>query len=76
MNLETSFCMDVGQVKTGDGKDDTYNKMLQEIIRVTAPVAYGIAVEYPNVQALVKGFEMKGPTALQDLRVGLPSPLT
>lgn len=69
MNLETSFCMDVGQVKTGESKDDTYVKMLQEIIRVTAPVAYGIAAEYPSVQALVEGLRLKGPTALQDLRV-------
>ncbi|KAI9703855.1 MAG: hypothetical protein M1836_007627 [Candelina mexicana] len=67
MNLDTSFCMDVGQVKTGDDKDDTYVRMLQEIVRVTAPVAYGIASEYPNVLALVKGFREKGPTALEDL---------
>ncbi len=69
MNLDTSFCMDAGQVKTGDDKDDTYVKMLQEIVRVTAPVAYGIASEYPNVMALTKGFREKGPTALEDLMV-------
>ncbi|KAI9721972.1 MAG: hypothetical protein M1812_001930 [Candelaria pacifica] len=69
MNLDTSFCMDVGQVKTGDDKDDTYIKMLQEIVRVTAPVAYGIASEYPSVMALTKGFRTKGPTALEDIMV-------
>lgn len=69
MNMSTSFCMDVGQVKTGDDKDDTYVKMLQEIVRVTAPVAYGIAVKYPNVMSLVKGFRQEGPNALEDLKV-------
>ncbi|KAA6407792.1 MAG: crossover junction endonuclease eme1 [Lasallia pustulata] len=68
MNMSTSFCMDVGQVKTGDDKDDTYVKMLQEIVRVTAPVAYGIAVKYPNVMSLVKGFRQEGPNALEDLK--------
>ena len=66
MNLQTAFCMDVGQVKSGI---DTYVKMLQEIVRVTGPVAYGIAAEYPNVHSLVKGFERSGPTTLQDLKV-------
>ncbi|KAI9795414.1 MAG: hypothetical protein M1835_005835 [Candelina submexicana] len=75
MNLDTSFCMDVGQVKTGDDKDDTYVRMLQEIVRVTAPVAYGIASEYPNVLALVKGFREKGPTALEDLMVRSKKPI-
>lgn len=61
--------MDVGQVKTGDDKDDTYVKMLQEVVRVTAPVAYGIAAKYPNVMSLVRGFREAGPTALEDLKV-------
>lgn len=61
--------MDVGQVKTGDDKDDTYVKMLQEIVRVTAPIAYGIAAQYPTVVDLVQGFRSKGPTALEDLKV-------
>jgi crossover junction endonuclease EME1 len=68
MALDTTFCMDSGQVKTGDDASDTFVKMLQEIVRVTAPVAYGIASEYPSVQALIKGFREKGPLALQGLR--------
>lgn len=71
MNLSTSFCMDVGQVKTGDDTDDTYVKMLQEVVRVTAPVAYGIAAKYPNVMSLVRGFKEEGPTALEDLKVSV-----
>lgn len=73
MNLDASFCMDVGQVKTGDDREDTYVKMLQEIVRVTAPIAYGIAAEYPNVVALVKGLKEIGPTALEDLKVSILS---
>ncbi|KAH8816229.1 ERCC4 domain-containing protein [Xylogone sp. PMI_703] len=67
-SLDTGFCMETGQVKTGDSPSDTYVKMLQEIIRITAPVAYGITAEYPTVQTLVKGLEKHGPLALEDIR--------
>lgn len=69
MTLETSFCMESGQVKTGLDKDDTYLKMLQEVFRVTAPIAYGVAAEYSNVISLVKGLRKYGPTALENLKV-------
>jgi crossover junction endonuclease EME1 len=67
-SLDTAFCMESGQVKTGENAADTYTKMLQEIIRITAPIAYGIAAEYPTVQKLVKGLEENGPLALEDFR--------
>jgi crossover junction endonuclease EME1 len=60
--------MDSGQVKSGEDAKDTYSKMLQEIIRITAPIAYGIMAEYPSVQELVKGLEKDGPLALEDCR--------
>lgn len=69
MNLQATFCMDSGQVKTGEDNDDTWMKMLQEIVRVTAPIAQGIAVEYPNVVSLVQGFLQDGPRMLEDLQV-------
>lgn len=69
MNLETSFCMESGQVKTGEDKDDTFVKMLQEVVRVTPPIAYGIASEYPSVLALVKAFRKHSPLVLEDLQV-------
>ncbi|KAH8907312.1 hypothetical protein BR93DRAFT_878932 [Coniochaeta sp. PMI_546] len=67
---ETSagFCMDAGQVRAGDGPADTYVRMLQEITRVTAPIAYGIMLEFPSVGALVKGLEEGGPLRLEDVR--------
>ncbi|KAH0541315.1 hypothetical protein FGG08_004239 [Glutinoglossum americanum] len=68
MDLETSFCMESGQVKTGKDKNDTYIRLLQEIVRVTGPVAYGIAAAYPDVPSLVNGFKGRGPTALQELK--------
>ena len=68
--LQAGFCMDVGQVRTGDGKEDTYYKMLQQIVRVTPAVASGIAVKYPDVLSLVKGMRKHGPCALEDLEVG------
>jgi crossover junction endonuclease EME1 len=60
--------MESGQVKAGDGPADTFVKMLQEMVRVTAPIAYGIAAEYPTVQKLVKGFREKGNLALAECR--------
>jgi crossover junction endonuclease EME1 len=60
--------METGQVKTGENTSDTYTKMLQEMVRVTLPVAIGIATEYPTVQQLVKGLERHGPTALEECR--------
>lgn len=68
MNLESSFCMESGQVKTGEDKDDTFVKMLQEVVRVTPPIAYGIASEYPSVLSLVKAFRKHGPLVLEDLQ--------
>lgn len=62
------FCMDNGQVKTGEDAQDTYVKMLQEIFRITAPIAYGIASEFPTVSELVKGLEKGGPGRLDAVR--------
>lgn len=73
MNLETSFCMESGQVKTGEDKDDTFVKMLQEVVRVTPPIAFGIASEYSSVIALVQAFRRHGPLILEDLQVGYSS---
>ena len=68
-SIEASFCMDVGQVKTGEDKDDTYVKMLQQVVRVTLPIAYGIASRYPSVVSLVEAFRKNGPLVLEDLKV-------
>ncbi|KAL2755380.1 hypothetical protein ACRALDRAFT_1082362 [Sodiomyces alcalophilus JCM 7366] len=72
------FCMETGQVRTGEDARDTYAKLLQEIVRVTAPIAYGITAEYGTVGRLVKGLEEQGPLALEGCprsgnREGLPS---
>lgn len=64
--------MESGQVKTGEDKDDTFVKMLQEVVRVTPPIAYGIASEYPSVLSLVKAFRKHGPLVLEDLWVCAP----
>ncbi|KAH8696349.1 hypothetical protein BGW36DRAFT_297637 [Talaromyces proteolyticus] len=63
-----AFCMETGQVKTGEDKLDTFVKMLQEINRVTAPMAYGIIAKYPSVVDLLKGMKHHGPTLLEDVR--------
>ncbi|KAL8822916.1 MAG: hypothetical protein Q9191_006359 [Dirinaria sp. TL-2023a] len=69
MQMETTFCMESGQVKTGEDKDDTYVKMLQEVARITLSMANGIAMRYPNVGSLVQGLVDHGPLALEDIKV-------
>ncbi|KAM0428548.1 hypothetical protein ACHAPT_006908 [Fusarium lateritium] len=66
--LVAGFCMESGQVKTGEDTKDTYVRMLQEIVRVTAPIAYGVAEEFSSVSALVRGLEDGGPTRLEGVR--------
>ncbi|KAK4043542.1 ERCC4 domain-containing protein [Parachaetomium inaequale] len=65
---DAGFCMETGQVRTGDGPRDTYVRMLQEIGRVTAPIAYGIAAEFGSVPELVRGLEDGGPLTLEKVR--------
>ncbi|KAH6608307.1 hypothetical protein Trco_004620 [Trichoderma cornu-damae] len=62
------FCMESGQVRTGDDTRDTYVRMLQEIARVTAPIAYGIVSELDTVSKLVQGLERGGPLRLENVR--------
>lgn len=66
---DSAFCMDVGQVKSGEDKLDTFVKMLQEVHRVTAPMAYGIVGQYPCVTDLVQAMHRHGPTMLEDVKV-------
>lgn len=66
--LGAGFCMETGQVKTGDSVGDTYICMLQEIARVTAPIAYGVAAEFGSVTKLVNGLEDGGPGRLDAVR--------
>lgn len=63
-----SFCMDSGQVKTGEDALDTYVRMLQEVQRVTPSMAYGIAAKYGNVKSLVQKFKRDGPLMLEDVK--------
>jgi crossover junction endonuclease EME1 len=65
---DAAFCMETGQVRTGDGPRDTYVRMLQEIGRVTAPIAYGIAGEFGSLPKLVRGLEEGGPLRLEKVR--------
>ncbi|RYP09678.1 hypothetical protein DL764_001104 [Monosporascus ibericus] len=62
------FCMESGQVRTGDGARDTYVRMLQEMARVTTPIAHGVAAEFGSVPELVRGLEARGPLALENCR--------
>ncbi|KAI1400730.1 ERCC4 domain-containing protein [Hypoxylon fuscum] len=65
---DAGFCMDAGQVRTGEDAKDTYVRMLQEVNRVTAPIAYGIAARYGSVGDLVRGLDAHGPLALENCR--------
>lgn len=70
MNHNTSFCTDVGQVRTGNNAEDTYFKMLQEITRITAGVANGIMGEYKSVKELMNACKNAGDVVVADLEVG------
>ena len=69
MNLDATFCMESGQVKTGEDKASTYLRMLQEVVRVTPAIAHGVSSKYPSVQALIEGFREEGAMCLEDLPV-------
>nr|CAD21209.1 conserved hypothetical protein [Neurospora crassa] len=62
------FCMDSGQVRTAIGTEEAYVRMLQEVARITAPIAMGIANVYPRVGQLVRALEEGGPGTLEDIR--------
>ncbi|KAF3490830.1 uncharacterized protein GIQ15_00347 [Arthroderma uncinatum] len=68
---DASFCMDIGQVKSGDDAGDAYIRMLQEVSRITAPIAYGVATQYPSVGRLVKALDSGGHLLLEDVKVCL-----
>lgn len=70
MELDSTFSMESGQVKTGEGKEDTFFKMLQEVVRITPPIAEGIVTNYPSVMSLTKAFRDEGPLILQNIKVG------
>jgi len=63
--MATTFCMESGQVKAGDGAPDTFEKMLQEMVRVTAPIAVGITNDFPTAQKLARAFKNEGPLAVE-----------
>ncbi|KXJ97351.1 ERCC4 domain-domain-containing protein [Microdochium bolleyi] len=67
-SADAGFCMEAGQVRTGNDSKDTYVRMLQEIGRITAPIAYGIAAEFPTLLQLICGLETNGPLALAECR--------
>ncbi|KAL4974758.1 ERCC4 domain-containing protein [Aspergillus desertorum] len=65
---DSAFCMDSGQVKPGENASDAYVRMLQEITRVTASMAYGVVNQYTSVVDLVRGMRRSGPRMLEDVK--------
>ncbi|PWY94266.1 hypothetical protein BO94DRAFT_326299 [Aspergillus sclerotioniger CBS 115572] len=65
---DSAFCMDGGQVKPGENRSDTFVKMMQEVNRVTASMAYGIASRYPSAMDLVNAMRKDGPGLLEDVK--------
>ncbi|KIH95150.1 alpha-mannosyltransferase [Sporothrix brasiliensis 5110] len=60
-----SFCMDSGQIATGEDAAESYVLMLQQVARVTEPIAMGVAARYDTVPELLRGFADEGPLALE-----------
>lgn len=69
MYLDRSFCMEKGQIKSGNGTEDTFHKMLQQVHRVTPQVADAITSVYKSAHALIRGFQQGGPDILENLQV-------
>ncbi|KAK0674536.1 putative crossover junction endonuclease EME1 [Cercophora samala] len=69
-DTQAGFCMDSGQVRTGTETKDIYVRMLQEIGRVTKPIAVGIAQEYGSISKLKQAMEEEGPLILGTVRKG------
>lgn len=67
-NASAGFCMDSGQVRTGDDARDTYARILQSISRITEPISLGIVREFETVSELVRGLEREGPFVLEGIR--------
>ncbi|KAL4868093.1 hypothetical protein BDV12DRAFT_108135 [Aspergillus spectabilis] len=65
---DSAFCMETGQVKPGENTADTYLRMLQEVNRITASMAYGVFNEYPSVVELVRAMRRSGPGLLEDVK--------
>lgn len=61
--------MDAGQVKSGQNPEDTFNKMLQHVARVTPQIADSITGTYKSVHSLMTAFERGGPDILEDFPV-------
>ncbi len=74
MNMDTSFCMDTGQVRVGEDARDTFVKMLCEMRGLTAPVAWGVEQEVKGregaggVVGLMKWLREEGREAIADVR--------
>jgi hypothetical protein len=64
--------MDAGQVKSGQNPEDTFNKMLQHVARVTPQIADSITGTYKSVHSLMAAFERGGPDILEDFPVQPP----
>ena len=73
---DSAFCMESGQVKPGEDAFDSYIRMLQEVSRVTASMAYGVAHQHPTVVDLVRGMRKSGPGMLEDVKVFLSYSVT
>jgi crossover junction endonuclease EME1 len=65
MILDRTFCMEVGQVKSGTGPEDTFHKMLQHIRGVTPQIADAVTVRWKTVSALIYAFRRGGSDILQ-----------
>ena len=67
MALQPNFCMSTGQVSTGRDVNDTYLKMLQQVIRVTEREARAISKTHPHLGALFAAFRSGGGKVLEGI---------
>ena len=61
---DAGFCMDSNQVRSGGDARDTFVRMLEEVSRITAPIAHGVVREFGDVATLIRELENGGPDTL------------
>ena len=65
---DAGFCMDSNQIRTGEDARDAFVRMLEQVSRVTAPIAHGVVREFGDVATLVRELEKGGPDTLAEVR--------
>ena len=66
--LQSSFCVESGQIKSYAEPNDIFQHMLEEIIRVTPLVSVEIGKHCKTLGGMMEIFDIHGPEALAGIK--------